>query len=89
MPKLETVVVNGQLTVAVQLTNRELSNALWQIIDRICVVQDDAGCEWATDDLDGTWIMYSDPQCISTEPNVAALVDAANYLGLGRILDKD
>lgn len=59
---------------------------VWDAIMTLTGKPDDAGCDWVTDFNGNTYIAYSIHKHISNDPLVAALVDTANYIALGRIL---
>lgn len=67
------------------VTKEELSYALMSIAAQIAGVDDDAGCDWKTYHSHDTYIGGLD-WCVSIDPNVATLVDAANVLRYGKPL---
>lgn len=77
-----------QPTIAVPVTVRldgfvspqDLANALMRLAWERCGRPDDAGCDWYTDRDGNTYITVDPNWRVSTDPEVAALVDAAHVL---------
>ena len=78
----------SRTTIEIQLENDEIAT----IIMRYVIINymhrgddfDDAGCDWFTDA--GCTYIGGDDWFVSSNPHVAALVDAANILRYGKIL---
>ena len=64
----------------VEINNDQLGSAIMQYVVSLTGI-DDAGCDWAT--KDGITYVANDEWEVSTNPNIATLVDAANIIAYG------
>lgn len=76
----------SRTTLEIQLENDEIAAIIMRhvIDDYMRHDFDDAGCDWFTDA--GCTYIGGDDWFVSSNPHVAALVDAANILLYGKIL---
>jgi hypothetical protein len=79
-----TYTVTGERMEKIDLTISacELRYALFQAIYARTGIFDDAGCNWYTDDAGNTFVNERAWQ-VSSDPDVATLVDAASIILLG------
>jgi hypothetical protein len=83
----QTVKLTGKQTVELDVTADDLGRALFAVImQRMGVGEefDDAGCDWLT--RDGCTYIGGEDWQVSSTPEIAALVDAANILHYGHKL---
>lgn len=70
--------------IEMEMTNQQLAWAIMDYVqDKIGHI-DDAGCDWFTDDNLFTFIGSDKNWCVSTDPSIATLVDAANIIRQGK-----
>jgi hypothetical protein len=79
--------IKGNLeNIEIEVTQRELAYSIMGIVnDRLHGV-DDAGCDWYTWE-NSTFIANDWDWKVSDNPEIAALVNAANILAYGRIFE--
>lgn len=79
--------IKARATLDVEIEPRDLSSAIGQYIVHVYGAQDDAGCDWYTDDR-GQVYFAGNPQWkpYPADKNLAALVDAMNILAIGYAL---
>ena len=65
----------------VEITPEQLASGIMQYVVALTGI-DDAGCDWAT--KDGITYVANDEWEVSTNPNIATLVDAANIIAYGQ-----
>jgi hypothetical protein len=70
----------------VSLSRSQVAWALWHLVveENGSHFDDDAGCDWYTDDDGNTFIGGEWGWHVSSKPNVAALIDAINIIHHGR-----
>jgi len=74
--------------IEVEITERQLAYLLFPLIfKKIGGPVDDAGCDWLT--KDGNTYISNSEWHISSDPDVATLVDAVNIISLGEPLHLD
>ena len=77
---IPTIAVPMTLKLNGLVTPYDLAHALMRLASDRCGRPDDMGLDWHTDTAGNTFIT-ADPDCrVSTDPAVAALVDAAHVL---------
>jgi hypothetical protein len=79
--------ITGKQTIELEVSKQELAHAIMSVILDKLEVFDDAGCDWLTDQNityigDMSWI-------VSSDENIAILVDAMNVLQYGKKLTLD
>lgn len=73
--------VGGMLPLNLNITQNDLSYSIMKVVLRELGNIDDAGCSWLTDG-DDTYIGDQEWK-VSSDSNIARLVDAANILRYG------
>ena len=70
----------------VSLSRSQITWALWHLVveENGGPFEDDAGCDWFTDDEGNTYIAGEWGWHVSENPNVATLIDAINIIHHGR-----
>lgn len=77
------IIATAQIEAAI--SRQELGTTLMRIVLTELNNPDDAGCNWYTDDLGGTFITDNPEWQVSANEGIAALVDAANWLKYGQL----
>lgn len=67
-------------TLTVELSDEDLGDALWRRAYELTGVEDDAGCDWYTDDNGNTYINADWNWQVSSDPVVAAMIDLHHIL---------
>jgi hypothetical protein len=80
--------LTGTIKHKFEVSPRDVGRAVLGEVARRCSVEDDAGCDYLTDADNHTYIGSRDWR-VSSVPNIAALVDAANILISGNPLKLD
>jgi hypothetical protein len=74
------MLIKAQQTVEVEIDDSDLAYAIFDVAMRRCGSPDDAGCDWYTDDRGNTFITDDTGWKVSSDPEVAALIDSYNVL---------
>jgi hypothetical protein len=72
--------VQATALLEVEISERELANALFRVACSELGEIDDAGCDWCTDNNGNTFIAFDPEWKVSSNPKVAALIDAVHIL---------
>ena len=72
--------VTATITHEVEITTAEVGRAIMQHVHAALPNVDDVGCDWYTDTAGCTYIAADPEWQVSTDPEIAILVDAANLL---------
>lgn len=74
--------ITGKQTIEIEISNDDLAGAIMQwMLQRFGDI-DDAGCDWGTDN--GETFISEGNWKVSSNPDMATLVDAANIIRYGR-----
>lgn len=72
--------INLSTVLTVELTDADLSQAIFRRAREMAGSPDDAGCDWYTDDHGNTYVAGDYDWQVSSDPTVAAMIDLYHTL---------